>query len=60
MIVVNNPLEEGAAFEHETNAVTIYNAGGRVLSTGLKSKHEIADIILQAARGEDAFQQLAK
>jgi len=60
MIVVNNPLEEGAAFEHETNAVTIFNAGGRVLSTGLKSKHEIADIILQAAREEDAFLQLVK
>jgi phosphopantothenoylcysteine decarboxylase/phosphopantothenate--cysteine ligase len=60
MIVVNNPLEDGAAFEHETNSVTIYNAAGKVLSTGLRSKHEIADIILQTAREEDAFQQIAK
>ena len=60
LIVVNNPLEEGAAFEHATNAVTIYNAAGKVVSTGLKSKHEIADIIFQTARNEDAFRQLAK
>jgi phosphopantothenoylcysteine decarboxylase/phosphopantothenate--cysteine ligase len=60
MIVVNNPLEEGAGFEHETNVVTIYNAGGKVLSTGLKSKPEIADVILQTALEEDAFRQLAK
>ncbi|UCH85283.1 MAG: bifunctional phosphopantothenoylcysteine decarboxylase/phosphopantothenate--cysteine ligase CoaBC, partial [Candidatus Latescibacterota bacterium] len=60
LIVVNNPLEEGAAFEHATNSVTIYNTEGEVLSTGLKSKHEIADIILQTARAQDAFRQLAK
>jgi phosphopantothenoylcysteine decarboxylase/phosphopantothenate--cysteine ligase len=58
LIVVNNPLEEGAAFEHETNAVTIYNTEGKVLSTGLKSKHEIADIILQTARKEKTFQRI--
>jgi phosphopantothenoylcysteine decarboxylase / phosphopantothenate---cysteine ligase len=49
LIVVNNPLERGAAFEHKTNAVTIYDAGGEVLSTGLKSKREIADIIIETA-----------
>jgi phosphopantothenoylcysteine decarboxylase/phosphopantothenate--cysteine ligase len=49
LIVVNNPLERGAAFEHETNAVTIYDAGGEVLSTGLRSKREIADIIVETA-----------
>jgi phosphopantothenoylcysteine decarboxylase/phosphopantothenate--cysteine ligase len=49
LIVANNPLERGAAFEHETNAVTIYDAGGEVLSTGLKSKREIADIIIETA-----------
>ncbi|RLC95660.1 MAG: bifunctional phosphopantothenoylcysteine decarboxylase/phosphopantothenate--cysteine ligase CoaBC, partial [Chloroflexi bacterium] len=42
LMVVNNPLEPGAAFDHETNAVTVYNDGGEVLSTGLKSKHEVA------------------
>jgi len=60
LIVANNPLEEGAAFEHETNAVTIYNSGGKVLSTGLKSKHEVADIILETASKEKTFQKILK
>jgi phosphopantothenoylcysteine decarboxylase/phosphopantothenate--cysteine ligase len=58
LIVVNNPLEKGAGFENETNAVTIYNGGGKILSTGLKSKHEIADLILETARKEKAFQEI--
>ena len=60
LMVVNNPLEPGAAFEHETNAVTIYNAGGKVLSTGLKSKREIADIILDTARKEETFKKVSR
>jgi phosphopantothenoylcysteine decarboxylase/phosphopantothenate--cysteine ligase len=58
LMVVNNPLERGAAFDHETNSVAIYNEGGRVLETGLKSKHEIADIIFETARKEKAFQKI--
>jgi phosphopantothenoylcysteine decarboxylase/phosphopantothenate--cysteine ligase len=58
LMVVNNPLEPGAAFDHDTNAVTIYNEGGKVLETGLKSKHEIADIIFEMARKEQAFQKI--
>jgi phosphopantothenoylcysteine decarboxylase / phosphopantothenate---cysteine ligase len=58
LMVANNPLEEGAAFEHETNAVTVYNGEGKVLSTGLKSKHEIADIIFEIACKEKAFQKI--
>ena len=58
LMVVNNPLEPGAAFDHETNAVTVYNDGGEVLSTGLKSKHEVADIIFETARKEKAFQKI--
>jgi len=58
LLVVNNPLEEGAAFEHDTNAVTIYNGKGKVAETGLKSKREIADLILAAAREEKAFQRI--
>jgi phosphopantothenoylcysteine decarboxylase/phosphopantothenate--cysteine ligase len=58
LLVVNNPLEPGAAFEHDTNSVTIYNARGRVLSTGLKSKREVADAILRAAQEEEAFQKI--
>jgi phosphopantothenoylcysteine decarboxylase/phosphopantothenate--cysteine ligase len=60
LMVVNNPSEPGAAFEHETNAVTIYNSGGKVLSTGLESKHEIADIILETARKEKTFQKILR
>ena len=58
LLVANNPLEEGAAFEHDTNAVTIYNAKGKVLSTGLKSKREIAEILLTTAREEKSFQKI--
>jgi phosphopantothenoylcysteine decarboxylase/phosphopantothenate--cysteine ligase len=58
LLVVNNPLDAGAAFEHDTNAVTIYNEAGPVLETGLKSKREIADLILDAARKEKAFQKI--
>ena len=58
LMVVNNPLEPGAAFDHETNSVTIYNDGGKVLETGLKSKHEVADVILETARKEKAFQKI--
>jgi phosphopantothenoylcysteine decarboxylase/phosphopantothenate--cysteine ligase len=58
LLVVNNPLEEGAAFGHDTNAVTIYNGKGKRLETGLKSKREIADLILTAAREEKSFQKI--
>jgi phosphopantothenoylcysteine decarboxylase/phosphopantothenate--cysteine ligase len=58
LLVVNNPLEEGAAFGHDTNAVTIYNIEGRVLSTGLVGKREIAEIILQTAQKEKAFPKI--
>jgi phosphopantothenoylcysteine decarboxylase/phosphopantothenate--cysteine ligase len=58
LLVVNNPLEEGAGFEHDTNAVTLYNGRGKLLETGLKSKREIADLILTAARQEKAFQKI--
>ncbi|MEE9271455.1 MAG: bifunctional phosphopantothenoylcysteine decarboxylase/phosphopantothenate--cysteine ligase CoaBC [Candidatus Krumholzibacteria bacterium] len=58
LLVVNNPLDEGAAFEHDTNAVTIYTAGGKLLSTGLKSKRQIADLIFQTASKEPAFRAI--
>lgn len=60
LMVLNNPSEPGAGFEHETNSVAIFNREGLVLRTGLKSKHEIADEILEAACSEDAFQRLFK
>lgn len=58
LLVVNNPLEDGAAFGHETNSVTIFNAKGKVLETGLKSKREIADLILHTAQEEKSFQKI--
>lgn len=58
LMVVNNPLEPGAGFEHDTNAVTIYNREGKLLQTGLRSKHEIADMILETACKEKSFQNL--
>jgi phosphopantothenoylcysteine decarboxylase/phosphopantothenate--cysteine ligase len=58
LLVANNPIEEGAAFEHDTNSVTIYNAGGTVLSSGMKTKHEIADMILEAASAEESFKKI--
>ncbi|MDH3215664.1 MAG: bifunctional phosphopantothenoylcysteine decarboxylase/phosphopantothenate--cysteine ligase CoaBC [Candidatus Krumholzibacteria bacterium] len=58
LLVVNNPLEDGAAFEHDTNSVLIYNTKGLLLETGIKSKREIADIVLQVARKEKNFQKI--
>jgi len=58
LIVVNNPLEPGAAFDHDTNAVSIYNSAGKVCESGLKSKREIAEIILLTAQQEEAFKKI--
>jgi phosphopantothenoylcysteine decarboxylase/phosphopantothenate--cysteine ligase len=58
LLVVNNPLEEGAAFDHDTNVVTVYNPQGPVLTSGLQSKREIADLVLDTARKEKAFQKI--
>ncbi|NIM19251.1 MAG: bifunctional phosphopantothenoylcysteine decarboxylase/phosphopantothenate--cysteine ligase CoaBC [Candidatus Latescibacteria bacterium] len=58
LLVVNNPLEEGAGFEVDTNEVTIYGHSGEVISTGVRSKREIAEAILHAAHDTDAFQKI--
>ena len=58
LLVVNNPHEEEAAFEHDTNAVVIYNPHGKVLSSGVKSKREIADLVFEAAGKQEAFQKI--
>jgi len=58
LIVANNPLEKGAGFGCDTNAVTVFNGEGKVLSSGVKPKREIAEIILRAALAEDAFKKL--
>ncbi len=58
LIVANNAGEEGAGFGCDTNAVTIFNQGGRILATGIKSKIEIAEIILRTAQDEKAFKNI--
>jgi phosphopantothenoylcysteine decarboxylase/phosphopantothenate--cysteine ligase len=58
LLVVNNPRDTGAAFDHDTNAVTIYSSTGKPVSSGLKSKREIADLILDTAHEEEAFKKI--
>lgn len=61
LIVVNDPLEEGAAFAHDTNVVTIYGARGKVYeSNGPEPKRAIARKILELVAAEDSFKKLGK
>jgi phosphopantothenoylcysteine decarboxylase/phosphopantothenate--cysteine ligase len=59
LIVVNDPLEAGAAFGHDTNVVTIYNSGGEIYrSSGPESKRGIARTILKLVAKEKSFKRL--
>lgn len=59
LIVVNNPLTEGAAFTHETNVVTVFNAKGEVYqSDAPESKRDLARRILRLATREPAFERI--
>jgi phosphopantothenoylcysteine decarboxylase/phosphopantothenate--cysteine ligase len=58
LVVANNPAEEGAGFGWDTNAVTIYSGAGKLLSTGVKPKREIAEIILQTACQQESFKAI--
>ena len=58
LLVVNNPLEEGAAFDHDTNTVTIYSVAGDPVQSGLRSKREVASLILDTAHTQDAFKKI--
>ena len=58
LLVVNNPNEAGAGFNHDTNVVTIFNPLGRVLTTGIESKRAIAEIILRTACEDSTFKTL--
>jgi phosphopantothenoylcysteine decarboxylase/phosphopantothenate--cysteine ligase len=61
LMVVNDPLEKGAAFSHDTNVVTIYNAKGEVYSSsGPEPKRGLARKILELAASQDAFKRLRK
>lgn len=46
LIVLNNPLEPGAAFESDTNRVTILDAQGHVDAWPLMSKIEVAQRLM--------------
>lgn len=46
LIVVNDALEPGAGFEHETNRVAILGRDGTPMILPLQSKREVADAIL--------------
>jgi phosphopantothenoylcysteine decarboxylase/phosphopantothenate--cysteine ligase len=46
LIVVNNPLEPGAGFEHETNVVTLVDRSGRAEKLPQMPKTEVAERIM--------------
>jgi phosphopantothenoylcysteine decarboxylase/phosphopantothenate--cysteine ligase len=48
LIVVNDALEPGAGFEHDTNRVALLDREGNVRILPLKSKREVAEAILDA------------
>ncbi|MBT8401274.1 MAG: bifunctional phosphopantothenoylcysteine decarboxylase/phosphopantothenate--cysteine ligase CoaBC [Rhodothermia bacterium] len=47
LIVLNNPLDEGAAFGHETNRVTLLYRNGTEEALGKMSKLDVGRVILQ-------------
>lgn len=47
LIVLNNPLDEGAAFGHETNRVTLLYKNGAEEEMGKMSKLDVGRLILQ-------------
>jgi phosphopantothenoylcysteine decarboxylase / phosphopantothenate---cysteine ligase len=51
MIVLNNPLEEGAGFGSDTNLVTIFMADGATEQLPRMSKFDVANIILDRVVG---------
>jgi phosphopantothenoylcysteine decarboxylase/phosphopantothenate--cysteine ligase len=50
-IVVNDALEPGAGFEHDTNRVAIVGRDGTPRILPLQSKRDVADAILDAVEG---------
>jgi phosphopantothenoylcysteine decarboxylase/phosphopantothenate--cysteine ligase len=48
LIVVNDALEPGAAFEVDTNRVTILDRAGRAIEIPMGSKRAVADAVLDA------------
>ncbi len=51
LIVVNDALEPGAGFEHDTNRVALIGRDGTPTILPLRSKREVAEAILDAVEG---------
>ncbi|MFH0778917.1 MAG: bifunctional phosphopantothenoylcysteine decarboxylase/phosphopantothenate--cysteine ligase CoaBC, partial [Candidatus Eisenbacteria bacterium] len=49
LVVVNNPLQWGAGFDHDTNVVTMIDRRGTVEALPLMSKYEVAAHVLKKA-----------
>lgn len=47
MIVLNSLKNKGAGFQHDTNQITILDKKNKPIAFALKSKHEVAEDILQ-------------
>ncbi|HEX5385487.1 MAG TPA: bifunctional phosphopantothenoylcysteine decarboxylase/phosphopantothenate--cysteine ligase CoaBC [Gemmatimonadales bacterium] len=54
LIVVNDALEPGAGFEHDTNRVALLDRGGASRILPLQSKREVAEAILDAVEARFA------
>lgn len=50
LIVLNSAREEGAGFQHDTNRVKIFSRDGRMIDSGLVSKTEVAELILDEVK----------
>jgi phosphopantothenoylcysteine decarboxylase/phosphopantothenate--cysteine ligase len=48
LLVANDVAAPGVGFEHDTNAVVIYGAGGAVAEVALASKAEVAERVVDA------------
>lgn len=46
LIVLNSTKDEGAGFRHDTNRVRIFHADGKFAESGLVSKSDVAELIL--------------
>jgi phosphopantothenoylcysteine decarboxylase/phosphopantothenate--cysteine ligase len=47
LIVLNSASEDGAGFQHDTNRVKIFHRDGRFADSGLVSKSEVAEVIIE-------------
>ena len=47
VVVLNSTKDEGAGFQHDTNRVKIFHSDGRFADSGLVSKSDVAELILE-------------